>query len=109
MPTYEYACKDCGIVEAFQSIKAAPLSACPQCGKSGVTRLFSGGGAVIFKGSGFWETDYNRGSAYAKAKQAEEPAAPSATAAQPKPAVQAAKPAAAQVGASAPASLAAQA
>ena len=64
MPTYEYACPKCGIVEFFQSIKDKPLAKCPQCKKAKVSRLFSGGGGVIFKGSGFWETDYNRSSDY---------------------------------------------
>ncbi|MBA3708451.1 MAG: zinc ribbon domain-containing protein [Planctomycetes bacterium] len=66
MPTYEYACPTCGIVEVFQSIKEAPLKKCPQCKKQKVTRIVSGGSGVIFKGSGFWETDYNRSSDYQK-------------------------------------------
>jgi putative FmdB family regulatory protein len=64
MPTYEYACPDCGIVEVFQSIKEKALTRCPQCKKRKVTRMLSGGGGVIFKGSGFWETDYNRSDDY---------------------------------------------
>ena len=69
MPTYEYACPKCGIIDFFQSIKDAPLAKCPQCKRCKVTRLFSGGAGVIFKGSGFWETDYNRSGDYqAKAK-----------------------------------------
>jgi putative FmdB family regulatory protein len=64
MPTYEYACPKCGIVEAFQSIKEKALTKCPQCKKAKVIRMISGGGGVIFKGSGFWETDYNRSSDY---------------------------------------------
>lgn len=66
MPTYEYACPTCGIVECFQSIKDAPLTKCPQCRKAKVSRLVSTGAGVIFKGSGFWETDYNRSSDYKK-------------------------------------------
>ena len=59
MPTYEYRCDACGHeMEAFQSIKARPLRKCPECEKSSLERLISGGGAVIFKGSGFYETDY---------------------------------------------------
>jgi putative FmdB family regulatory protein len=59
MPTYEYRCDACGHeMEAFQSIKARPLRKCPGCEKSSLQRLISGGGAVIFKGSGFYETDY---------------------------------------------------
>jgi len=71
MPTYEYACPTCGIVECFQSIKDQAHTRCPQCRKAKVTRLVSGGGAVIFRGSGFWETDYNRSPDYAKKRSAD--------------------------------------
>ena len=71
MPTYEYACPKCGIIEFFQSIKDEPLAKCPQCKRAKVTRLFSGGAGVIFKGSGFWETDYNRSSDYQSKSKAE--------------------------------------
>lgn len=71
MPTYEYACPKCGIFEAFQSIKEAPLERCPTCKRGKVTRLLSGGAGVIFKGSGFWETDYNRSGDYAKRAKSE--------------------------------------
>ncbi len=64
MPTYEYACPKCGLVEAFQSIKEDALTKCPVCKKQKVTRMVSLGGGVIFKGSGFWETDYNRSKEY---------------------------------------------
>jgi|GEM_PF-3049565 len=87
MPTYEYACPKCGIVEHFQSIKAEALTICPQCQKAKVTRMFSGGGAVLFKGDGFWETDY-RSEAYrsqAKKEQAPQAAAAPAKAATPPP------------------------
>src|SRR5258708_3503336 len=66
MPTYEYACPTCGIVEVFQSIKEDALKKCPQCKKAKVQRMVSVGAGVIFKGSGFWETDYNRSSDYQK-------------------------------------------
>jgi len=58
MPTYEYKCQSCGLTfEKFQSMKDKPLGKCPECdGK--VQRLISGGAAVIFKGSGFYATDY---------------------------------------------------
>ncbi len=57
MPTYEYECKKCGHFEEFQSITAAPLTRCPKChGK--VHRLLGTGSGIIFKGSGFYETDY---------------------------------------------------
>ncbi|MFW5844908.1 MAG: FmdB family zinc ribbon protein [Planctomycetota bacterium] len=66
MPTYEYACKECGVVEAFQRMSDDPLTDCPECGKSGVSRIVSGGAGVIFKGDGFFETDYNRSADYKK-------------------------------------------
>lgn len=64
MPTYDYACPTCGIVEVFQSIKEDALKKCPRCKKAKVQRMVSTGGGVIFRGSGFWETDYNRSSDY---------------------------------------------
>ncbi len=84
MPTYEYACAKCGIVEVFQSMKDEALTKCPQCKRGKVTRLFSGGAGLIFKGSGFWETDYNRSSDYkAKAKSDEGAGAKSDSGADP--------------------------
>lgn len=92
MPTYEYACDRCGIVEVFQSIKAAPLTKCPQCRTGAVSRLISGGSGVVFTGSGFWETDYNRSSDYsAKKKQESAPASDAASTPKPQPATKAAK------------------
>jgi putative FmdB family regulatory protein len=59
MPTYEYACEACGHhFEEFQSIKADPIEKCPNCGKKKVKRLISGGAGFLFKGSGFYITDY---------------------------------------------------
>ena len=78
MPTYEYACPKCGIVEVFQSIKEAALTKCPTCKKAKVQRMVSLGGGVIFKGSGFWETDYNRSSDY-QTKSKADSAAPATT------------------------------
>ena len=67
MPTYEYKCNACGHeFEAFQSIKDDPLTTCPRCGKDEVQRLISPGGGLIFKGSGFYITDY-RSSSYKQA------------------------------------------
>ena len=61
MPTYEYECSACGhLFEQFQMMTADPIKKCPQCSKLKVKRLFSGGGGIIFKGSGFYETDYKR-------------------------------------------------
>ena len=59
MPTYEYRCNNCKHeLEIFQSIKDNPKKKCPECGKNALERLISGGGAILFKGSGFYETDY---------------------------------------------------
>src|SRR3954471_17452501 len=59
MPTYKYKCDACGNqFEKFQSIMAAPIKKCPKCGKSKVRRLIGTGAGVIFKGSGFYQTDY---------------------------------------------------
>ena len=70
MPTYEYKCSQCGHrFEAFQSITADPLSDCPRCHGS-VRRVISSGGGVIFKGSGFYTTDY-RSEDYKKAADKE--------------------------------------
>ena len=61
MPTYEYECSSCGhVLEAFQSMTAKKLKKCPQCGKNKLERLIGGGTGVIFKGSGFYETDYKK-------------------------------------------------
>ena len=58
MPTYDYKCQDCGYdFEKFQSINARKLSKCPRCGGK-VKRLIGTGAGIIFKGSGFYETDY---------------------------------------------------
>jgi len=59
MPTYEYVCGDCGYeFENFQSMSSKPLTICPKCGKATVHRKISGGVGLIFKGSGFYITDY---------------------------------------------------
>src|SRR5436190_12196691 len=61
MPTYDYECKACGhTFDELQSFNDAPLTKCPACKKNKLERLFGGGGAVIFKGAGFYETDYRR-------------------------------------------------
>ncbi len=62
MPTYDYRCEACGhTFEEFQSMTAAPLTDCPNCHKPTVKRMMSSG-AVIFKGSGFYLTDYKKSS-----------------------------------------------
>ena len=59
MPTYEYRCKHCGHgLEIFQSIKARPRRRCPNCRRNGLERIINGGMGLIFKGSGFYVTDY---------------------------------------------------
>ena len=61
MPTYEYECQECGHkFELLQKMTAKPLKKCPECKKDAVKRLISAGVGVIFKGSGFYETDYKR-------------------------------------------------
>ena len=71
MPTYEYVCEKCDHeFEAFQSIKADPLTDCPQSKRKGkVRRLIGTGAGIIFKGSGFYETDYRSESYKAGAKK----------------------------------------
>lgn len=59
MPTYEYFCTDCKFeFEEFQSIASEPIQVCPKCKKTTVKRKISGGTGLIFKGSGFYITDY---------------------------------------------------
>ena len=60
MPTYDYECTACThTFELFQSINAKPMKKCPECGGT-VRRLIGKGAGIIFKGSGFYETDYKR-------------------------------------------------
>ena len=71
MPTYEYQCSKCGHeFETFQSMTAGVLKKCPACGKLSLKRLIGTGGAVLFKGSGFYATDY-RSESYRQAAKAE--------------------------------------
>lgn len=60
MPTYDYRCESCGVFEKFQQITAKPLAKCPTCGKK-VRRLIGKGSGIIFRGSGFYATDYGSG------------------------------------------------
>ena len=61
MPTYDYECTACGhAFDELQSFSDPPLKKCPKCKKNKLQRLFGGGGAIIFKGTGFYETDYRR-------------------------------------------------
>jgi putative FmdB family regulatory protein len=69
MPTYDYRCEACGHeFETFQSISANPLKKCPQCNKMQLRRLIGAGAGIIFKGSGFYETDYRSKDYKEKAK-----------------------------------------
>jgi putative FmdB family regulatory protein len=64
MPTYEYVCPKCHhAFEEFHSMHAAPLTQCPQCKKRGLKRLIGGGAGLIFKGTGFYITDYKNNKA----------------------------------------------
>jgi putative FmdB family regulatory protein len=100
MPTYEYACKKCGHeFEVLQSMSAKPLSICPKelCaqkkwGRGKVTKKISSGGGLLFKGSGFYITDYRSEGYKQSAKKDVAPAKPSAGDAKPAPAKPAAKP-----------------
>jgi putative FmdB family regulatory protein len=59
MPTYDYLCASCNhTFEKFESMSANPSKKCPECGKMKLKRLIGAGAGVIFKGSGFYETDY---------------------------------------------------
>ncbi len=61
MPTYEYRCHRCNhTFEIFQSITAEPVRICPVCHEAAVVRILTGGSGVIFKGSGFYITDYKK-------------------------------------------------
>jgi putative FmdB family regulatory protein len=71
MPTYEYKCGNCDhLMEIFQSITASPKKKCPECGKLKLQRLMGIGSGVIFKGTGFYETDY-RSDSYKKGAESE--------------------------------------
>ncbi len=83
MPTYEYECEACGHqFEEFQYMSDKPLKKCPSCKKNKLNRLIGSGAGIIFKGSGFYETDYKRKdqpkpaseSASASTKKTESPA-----------------------------------
>ncbi len=80
MPTYEYKCQKCGLVfEEFQSISAEPLTACKNQGCDGTAkRLFSPGAGFLFKGSGFYITDY-RSDSYKRSASSESSSSSSST------------------------------
>ncbi len=74
MPTYDYVCKNCDHEwELFQSMKDNPIRKCPSCGKLKAKRVIGPGAGIIFKGSGFYQTDY-RSDSYKKAADADKKA-----------------------------------
>src|SRR5208337_2263444 len=76
MPTYEYVCSKCGYrFDKFQSMRAEPLRKCPKCSKAALRRLVGSGAGLIFKGSGFYSTDYRK-AGYAKAASTDSKPAP---------------------------------
>ena len=76
MPTYEYKCDACEhAFEKFQSITARSIRKCPECGKMKVRRLIGSGAGIIFKGSGFYQTDYRSSDYKAAAGADKKPAA----------------------------------
>ncbi|PIE23771.1 MAG: FmdB family transcriptional regulator [Planctomycetota bacterium] len=83
MPTYDYVCDACGHeMEAFQRFSEEALDTCPSCHAPKLRRLFGSGGGILFKGSGFYETDY-RSESYKSAAE-KEAGASSSPAASPK-------------------------
>lgn len=71
MPTYDYVCDGCGhAFELFQSMTEEPKKSCPKCRKKKLRRLIGAGAAIVFKGSGFYKTDY-RSDSYKKGAAAE--------------------------------------
>lgn len=75
MPTYDYICDACEHAwELFQKITDDPVKKCPECGKKKAVRQFGTGAAIMFKGSGFYETDY-RSDSYKKSAEADKPKA----------------------------------
>src|SRR5262249_26252290 len=79
MPTYDYVCDACEhAFEEFQNFNDEILSKCPKCGKKKLRRLFGSGAAILFKGSGFYETDYRSESYKSAAKKDQEASKPPA-------------------------------
>ena len=77
MPTYDYLCEACGHeFELFQQMSAAHETTCPECGKESLKRLVGTGAGILFKGSGFYETDY-RSASYKAAAESDRKAATS--------------------------------
>jgi len=93
MPTYDYRCSSCGhALEIFHGISEKPRKSCPKCKKPKLERLISAGAGLLFKGSGFYLTDY-RSKSYSEAAK-KDSAPPESKPAESKPAAEAPKPAA---------------
>jgi putative FmdB family regulatory protein len=85
VPTYDYLCDACGhALEIFQSMTEAAKRKCPECGKLKLRRRIGTGGGILFKGSGFYQTDY-RSDSYKSAAKADKPSEPAKPAAEKKP------------------------
>jgi putative FmdB family regulatory protein len=79
MPTYDYICQACGHrLELYQPMSEAPKKKCPKCSKSKLQRQIGTGAAILFKGSGFYQTDY-RSSSYTEGAKKEAPKTDGAT------------------------------
>lgn len=77
MPTYDYSCPDCSHkFQSFHSMSADPIKDCPECEQSNVRRLIGAGAGLIFKGSGFYITDY-RTKSYTEGKERDGSSTPS--------------------------------
>src|SRR5882724_11682657 len=93
MPTYEYQCPEGHLFEKFQKMTDKPRARCPVCGKP-ASRKISGGAGLVFKGSGFYITDYGKDGKGPRKPESEKPAAESKSDAAPAPAKSEPKPAA---------------
>lgn len=86
MPTYDYSCAKCGHEwEVFQSMKDEPLKTCPDCKKRSAKRMVGGGAGLIFKGSGFYITDYKNKPASGDKPKSESPKSDGAKSESPQP------------------------
>ena len=91
MPTYEYECPEGHTFEKFQKISDKPRAKCPACGKA-ATRKISGGAGLVFRGSGFYITDYGKDGKGPRKPEADKPAAAAESSGDSKPAESKAKP-----------------